>query len=40
MFVMKPPRPPVQALVDARSVIFCARLSGEMKAKVPTQCGL
>ena len=25
VFVMKPPRPPVQALVDSRSVIFCER---------------
>ena len=39
VFVMKPPRPPVQALVDSRAVIFCEGLSEEMKAKVYTQDG-
>ena len=34
VFVMKPPRPPVQALVDSRSVIFCDELSGEAETKL------
>ena len=37
VFVMKPPRPPVQALVDSRSVIFCEKLNEEREAKTSTQ---
>ena len=33
VFVMKPPRPPVQALVDSRAVIFCDMLSEEIETK-------
>ena len=40
VFVMKPPRPPVQAVVDSRLVIFCERLSEDLKTKVSTQSNL